>query len=238
VRPATGWLLVALVSLPIAGAYGQNADSLAARGDAALSRGDPAAALEAFDAALRERPDDPMLLQRRGRALRDQGRLDEAFAAYSRAIAVDSTLGAAYAGRAYTRYLLHQPDSAMQDVTRARAVGFADPALALIAGVTLGDLQRWAESEAELDVFVAAVPDPPDGWFFRGLVRARLGKFVDALGDLERAEAAGMTDPRLFVERAGVQGRIGNREAACADLRRAADAGHPRAQAEVARLCK
>lgn len=237
-RRSTGWLLFALVSLPIAGAYGQAADSLAARGEAALARGDAAAALQAFDAALRERPDDPTLLQRRGRALREQGRLDEAFAAYSHAIAVDSTFGAAYAGRAYVRHLLHQPDSAMLDVARARAVGFADPALALIAGVTLGDLQRWGESEAELDVFVAAVPDPPDGWFFRGVVRARLGKLVDALADLDRAEAAGMTDPRLYIERAGVQGRIGNREAACGDLRRAADAGHAEAQAEAARLCK
>lgn len=238
VRSATGWLLLTVIFLPMTGAYGQAADSLAAQGDAALEAGNAAAALEAFDAALRDRPDDPGLLRRRGRALREQGRLDEALAAYSRAIEVDSTLGAAFAGRAYTRHLLRQPDSAWSDVTRARALGFADPSLALIAGLALGGLERYAESETELDAFVAAVPDVPDGWFLRGGARARQGKLIEALRDFERAEATGMTDPRLYIERAGVQARIGNREAACADLRRAADTGHAGARAEAARLCK
>lgn len=237
-RSATGWLLLMVLFLPLTGARGQAADSLAMRGDSALDAGNPAAALAAFDAALRERPDDPELLRRRGRALREQGRLDEALAAYTRAIALDSTMGAALAGRAYVRHLLGQQDSAWLDVTRARARGFADPALALIAGLALGGMERYAESESEFDVFVTAMPDVPDGWFLRGGARARQGKLIDALGDFERAEAAGMTDPRLYVERAVVQSRIGNREAACADLHRAADAGHAGARAEAARQCK
>jgi tetratricopeptide (TPR) repeat protein len=237
VRGLTGWFLLAAISFPMTSARGQAADSLAARGDSALAAGDAAGALEAFDAALRERPDDPELLRRRGRALREQGRLDAALAAYSRAIAVDSTEGAAYAGRAFTRHLLGQPDSAWLDVNRARP-GIHRSGAGTDRGRAAGGMQRYAESEVELDAFIAAVPDVPDGWFFRGVVRARQGKVVDALRDLERAEATGMTGPNLYVERAGVQGRIGNREAACADLRRAADAGHAGAKAEVARICR
>jgi len=238
VRSATGWLLLMVIALPMTRADGQAADSLTARGDSALDAGNAVAALEAFDAALRERPHDPELLRRRGRALREQGRVEEALAAYNRAIEADSAAGAAFAGRAYTHYLLGQRDSAWLDVTRARTRGFADPSLALIAGVVLGGMERYAESESELDVVVAAMPDAPDGWFFRGGVRARQGKLVEALGDFERAEAAGMTDPHLYIERAVVQSRIGNREAACTDLRRAADAGHAGAKAEADRLCK
>lgn len=238
-QQVTSCLLVALSLAPTGIARAQaTAEALAARGDSALDRNDPAAALAAFDAALRQRPDEPTLLQRRGRALRELGKLDDALAAYDRAIAADSGFGPAYAGRAYTRLLLGDLDETLRDVARARAVGLEDPQLALIAGMALVRLGRLAESETELDTFVAAVPGVPDGWYFRAIARARQGKESDALPDLDRAEAAGMSDPRLYAFRAEVQVGLGNRDAACTDLRRAVDAGYVEARTRLAELCK
>jgi tetratricopeptide (TPR) repeat protein len=231
-------LVVAGLTWPVS-LLGQGAvDSLAARGDSALARGDGAAAQRAFDEALRLRPHDASLLQRRGRALREQGKLTEALAAYDQAVTADTAFGPAYGGRAYTRYLLDDLDGAVSDVARSRAAGVTDPQLALVAGMALGRLGRFADSERELDTFVAAYPHPPDGWYYRAIARARLGKSADALTDFGRAEAAGMTAPPLYAERALVYEHLGNHEAACTDLRRAADGGLAQAKELLGKLCK
>ena len=236
---AMGSLLVILTLTAVTPLAGQGtADSLAARGDSALGRGDAAAAAEAFAAALRLRPNEPSLLQRLGRALRDLGKLTEALERYEQAIAADSAFAPAYAGRAFTRHLLQDSQGALTDVAHARALGMADPQLALIAGMALGREGRFAESERELDAFVAAVPDEPAGWYFRGLGLGQQGKHAAALEDFNRAEQAGMTVPQLYMDRGIAHGQLGHQTAACADLRRAADGGIAEAKKLVGERCR
>lgn len=231
--------LIAILSLPLAPLSGQGApDALAARGDSALARGDAAAAAEAFLSALQRNPNDPSLLQRLGRALRDLGKLTEARERYDQAIAADTAFAPAYAGRAFTRYLQRDAEGAVDDVAHARRLGLADPQLSLIAGMALGQLGRFGESERELDAVVLALPDAPDGWYLRGVARGRQGRPAAALEDFDRAERAGMTTPRLYMDRAIAHGQLKHQAAACADLRRAEDGGIAEAGRLRAEHCK
>ena len=232
-------LLLMLSSHPLSHLCAQGAtDSLAARGDAALARGDAAAASEAFLAAVQLRPNDPSLLQRLGRALRDLGKPAEALARYEQAIAADSGFAPAYAGRAFTRYVLKDAEGAVEDVAHARRLGMGDPQLGLIAGMALVSLGRYGEGERELDAVVAALPDEPGGWYYRGLALGHQGKPTAALENFDRAEQAGMTAPRLYMDRAIAHGVLKHQAAACADLRRAADGGIEEAKKLLGERCR
>ncbi len=232
------FLLAIGTTLPLREAQPQSGpDSLAARGDSALARNQAQLALAAYDQALRLRPSDALLLQKRGRALRELGQLAEALAAYDAAVTVDTGLAVGYAGRAYTRYLLNQFDTGLVDVAHARARGFDPPELALVAGMLHRRLSHYAESARELDVFVAAVPNVWDGWFNRGLAYMGLNQAAPARRDFDRAEATGLTTPELYFFRGIALGELGDRQAACADLRRAAASGHKEAAARLPKRC-
>ncbi len=171
------------------------------------------------------------------RMLRDEGRLQPALQTYNEAIALDSALAVAYGGRAYTWYLLQKPDSGWVDVVRARALGMTHPQLMLVAGMIQGARGNYAESERELNGYVAAVPAAWDGWYVRGLARMGLHHAAAARADFDRAAAVGMISPALDFQRGRVRAELGERDSACVYLRRAAEASSEDADDLRRRLC-
>ena len=89
------------------------------RGEAALEAGAPDRALEAFDAALEQRPGDPLLLSWRARALAESGELEAAVAVLDEVLLHDGSLVEARYNRAAYEARLGQPEISARDLKEA-----------------------------------------------------------------------------------------------------------------------
>ena len=81
----------------------------------ALERqGDYDAALTSYRLALREKPNDPRILQNMGIAFSKTGRMDEAIRAYRRALELEPSLSGAHYGVAFLLLKRGDPDGARE----------------------------------------------------------------------------------------------------------------------------
>lgn len=176
-------------------------------------------------------------LARRGRAWRELNDLPRSRADYDAAITIDSLFGAAYAGRAATRIRMSDGAGGLADVTRARTLGVAVPALWLLEGLANGLLDREAAAITALTRYVEAEPGDPVGWYYRGYTHGRAGRHVQAIDDLTRAIARGFAGPEAHRFRGISHGTLGNSAQACADGREAAARGDAAAAERVAQSC-
>jgi tetratricopeptide (TPR) repeat protein len=74
-----------------------------------------------------------------------------------------------------------------------------------------------------LNTLIARDPNDAQLLFSRGLAHHQLSRHAEAIGDFDRAEAAGLRDADLYLTRAWSQAYSQNAEAALADLQRALD---------------
>ena len=163
---------------------------------------DPGAARADFQAALRQpqpRRAAAGLFYYLGRSEADLGRPAAAERSYSRALDLDSTLGAAYLARGETRLLdLHQPDSALADLSRGLSLGQGPSATGAapwhyvqVRGVALTALGRYADARA--DYFQVLQARPRDGrtHFLLGRLAAHTGDSAAACEFYRRALGLG-----------------------------------------------
>jgi Flp pilus assembly protein TadD len=80
---------------------------------------DPSRALSILEVARRMAPEDPALSSEQGRVLLTLGRLDEALAAFGRALALDPADARALNNRGAALFALGQKDAARADFERA-----------------------------------------------------------------------------------------------------------------------
>ncbi|HEX5388079.1 MAG TPA: tetratricopeptide repeat protein [Gemmatimonadales bacterium] len=162
-----------------------------------LLRRDLAAALELYDALVRDYPDSPKLANEQGVCLHQAGRRDDALAAYRRAVALEpgyalawNNLGVLHAHRA-------EPAEAADAFGRALRAPAAPPAARLNLGLL--HLQR-RQLPAALEAYreaLARSPAPPAAaaaWNGVGLVLMELKRWPDARTAFARAVEA---DDRL-----------------------------------------
>ncbi|HEX5819235.1 MAG TPA: tetratricopeptide repeat protein [Gemmatimonadales bacterium] len=178
------------------------------------------------------------LWQQRARARREAGAFDLAIADYSTALQLDPTLAPAYVGRAATRHRMQQPDSALADIGRARALGFADPQVDLLEGMSLVAAGRSREAVPVLDRFVKASPEAAAGWYFRGLARSATRDDKGAVRDFDEAIARGMPGPEPYVFRAQSKFRAGDGKGACTDLAAAGERGDEASITTATQYCR
>ena len=226
-------VLVLLCFLVSSRAYAQTS-----RINAALDGERWAEALGLIDAAVGVTPRAAKLHAQRGRALRELDRLPEAESAYASAIGFDSTFGPAWAGRATVRIRLGQPRAALEDLTRARRLGFAPPQLDLLEGMALVDATRVVDAVTKLERYTRAVRADPAGWYFLGIALGSSGRHSDAAMAFTSAIEAGLPGPRAYAGRALARLNSGDEAGACADGRMAAERGDARAAETVARACR
>lgn len=175
---------------------------------------DPRAARADFQAALlspQSRRVAADMLCRLGRCETDLGRPAAADRRFGQALALDSTLSAAYLARGQARLLdLHQPAAALADLTRGlaqrqRATGSRPWPSVQVRGLALTALGRYPEARADYSEVLRARPRDGRTHFLLGRLAAHTGDSAAACEFYHRALVLGYEYARPARERcAGV----------------------------------
>jgi len=156
-------------------------------GNIAAQRGDAAAAIAAYDAAIAVNPRLPDVYANRARMRAQQEDFAAAIADYSSAIEIDRGHANAHSGRCWARIVTQAPDAdARADADAAVA---ADPRM-LEAQLCRGLLQLraedWAGARASYEAALEIQPGNPAALFGRGVARRRAGD-SDGRQDMNQA---------------------------------------------------
>ncbi len=131
------------------------------------------------------------------------GRAQEAFDAFNRAIALRPNFFDAYLDRAGVYSLWGQTDAALADYTKAIALKPQDPRGHCFRGVFLKDkLGRFNDAVADFDQAVRLFPTYDEAYAQRALAYQALGKFDQAQADYDRAIELRPKDAGLYYNRA------------------------------------
>jgi tetratricopeptide (TPR) repeat protein len=158
------------------------ARSHVAIGQAALRRGDRAAAERAFRDAIRENPLYIDAMMNLGALYQDEKRFGDAVAAYESVLRVNPEFAGAHLNRGSCAQAQGRLDEALADYARAESADPYLPAAPNNAGTALEALGRRAEAEA---AYRRAIEDDP-GFLD---ARANLARVLESEGRLEEALA-------------------------------------------------
>ncbi|HTW73461.1 MAG TPA: tetratricopeptide repeat protein [Steroidobacteraceae bacterium] len=146
-----------------------------------------AEAVELFARAARLRPDSPNVLVNYGNGLRVCGRLDEALAAYERALSIGAQHAEAHNGRAAVLHMLRRFEAALAGYEQALRI---NPRLATAhynRGLTLRELGRQDEALASFEQALRLRESYPEASNDRGNALRDLGRLEEALVSYDRA---------------------------------------------------
>lgn len=173
----------------------------------------------------------------------NEGRLDDAVQAFTRAIELAPADAFPLAARALARNQLGDGEAAVEDVSAAIALARADEGFVLdlyaFRGSVCTELQRWAAGEADLTRCVESGKDEVELRLSRGTCLLELGQLERALADAEAVVARAPDEDargRGLWLRGLVHERAGRLEAALADLEAAAEAGNTHSADDLARV--
>lgn len=159
------------------------------RGLARLDLDDAAGSLRDLEAAVVKAPGRPRIHNSLGNAYRNLRRLEDAEAAYTRALALKADYGRTALNRATVRIDLGQLDGALRDLDRA--VQFQPEAASplMVRGNVKLMLGKPLEALADYDRAIGVAPES-DLWIvrFRHCVRLAMGRLAGAALDLSRRE--------------------------------------------------
>jgi tetratricopeptide (TPR) repeat protein len=183
---------------------------------------------------------------RRGMALLNEQRFDEAVQSFSRAIQLTPDDAYPYAGRALAHNQLGKSEEAVTDVSKAIELterttdqGFVLDLYAL-RGWVLTDLGRWKEGEADLTRCIDNGKDELELRLSRGICLLELGQPDRALADAEavitHAPEGDDTRSRGLRLRGLVHEHGGAVDKAIADFEAAAAAGNADAEEDLERV--
>jgi predicted O-linked N-acetylglucosamine transferase (SPINDLY family) len=151
-----------------------------------LQRGEHIAALRNIDAALKTNPRIAAAHNNRGTALAALGRLDEAAAAYERAVALTPDYVDALVNRGNTLKDLDRLDEALACYNKAIALSPRHAMASMKRGNVLQGLRRDEEAVASYDRAIAIAPELVDAWHNRGVALARLDRLAEAVASYDR----------------------------------------------------
>jgi tetratricopeptide (TPR) repeat protein len=164
-------------------------DSLHHLGIILFQRGDPAAAVEQINRALKRNPHDVGALNNRGNALLALRRFDEALASYDRALALRPAYADALCNRGAALHALKRYDEALVACDRTIALQPDYAEAHSNRGNTLRQLQRYTDAVDACDRALALAPGFADAHCNRGSALHALERFDEALASFDRALA-------------------------------------------------
>jgi tetratricopeptide (TPR) repeat protein len=172
-------------------------DSLHLLGVILFQRGDPAAAVEQIDRALKGNPNDVVALNHRGNALHALQRYDEALASYDRALALRPDYTDALCNRGAALHELKRYDEALAASDRIVELQPDRAEAHSNRGNTLRALGRLSEAVEACDRALALQPDLVNAY-------VNMGSVLKDLGHLREAQEAYVEALRLDPSLAGV----------------------------------
>jgi tetratricopeptide (TPR) repeat protein len=164
-------------------------DSLHLLGVILFQRGDPAAAVEQIDRALKKNPDDVAAHNNRGNALLALRRFDEAVASYDRALRLRPAYADALCNRGAALHALKRFDEALAACDRSIALQPDYAEAHCNRGNTLRELRRHDEAVEACDRALALAPDFAEAHCNRGSALHALRRFDESLASFDRALA-------------------------------------------------
>lgn len=199
------------------------ARALAARGDHAMLKLDPEAALADYAEALELDPDNPAILLQRARAWKELGQCAEALPDLDRALELDPGLDAAYLERAVCRRRLGDEDGAARDLEKGaelaavpkRSAAPSDGGTGALATEKDEELLRHYQDQAR------SHPDDPVAWQELGLALMDAGRFVEAEACFNKALGLAPDLAGAYFNRGLARSRQGRADEARADFIRA-----------------
>jgi tetratricopeptide (TPR) repeat protein len=167
------------------------------RGRLLLASGKFALALASFDAVLSQKKDHALAHRLRAETLFRLGRFQEVIDQTDRYLESGKPLESVYRGRGLARSELGQYPGAIEDFTKALEL-HPTSAVQAYRGWThlVVDAPKLAHRDFELAIELDSRNG--DAYSGRGLARARLGQYREAVQDAERALDLGPSSPRLL----------------------------------------
>ena len=162
-------------------------------------------------ATLREAPASGRTALALGGALLDDGRLDDAAAAFREAIDAAPADARAYVGLAAALERAGRLTDAAAAYREAARLRPGDPRVLLALGRTLRRRRRYAEAVQALRAALHATPEDARVWYHLGLALDGHGRHDDALGALREAVRRRPSFVAAHVALAGVLRRLGRR---------------------------
>ena len=179
------------------------------------------AAIDAYDKAIRLKPDLAEAYNNRGSAKSDLGQYQAALADYNEAIRLDPDFANPYNGRGNAKYGLGQPGEALADYNEAIRLK-PDFAHAYNGrGNVKDDLGQPAEALADYNEAIRLDPGLAEAYNNRGLIKANLGQHEAALADYNKAIRLKPNLAEAYNNRGIVKNELGQYEAALADYDKA-----------------
>ena len=192
------------------------------RGVEKLQKGDPGAALEDFNLAIRLVPDYDGAYYSRGKIHFDLGEYAMAIADYTRATELNPEDAGAYANRCLAYLHISKFYDALDDCTRAIAIN-SDYGYAY-ANRCWARLQIGEHALAISDCTRALKLDPSDvsAYYHRGLAYAATEDLKQAIADYSSAIRLNPNDAGAYNHRALARAEMGDKQGAIADFEKAA----------------
>ncbi len=147
-------------------------------------------------------------------------RLEEALAAYDRAVAFNPRYPASHGARGQVLKDLGRHEEALEAYDRALAIDPRSARTHYNRGSVLLDLERFADAITSFDVAVSLDPTFVDGHVIRGRVLEKLGRYEEAIASFGKALARNPTRADVYNHRGNVFTRLKRFDEALADCDR------------------
>ncbi len=161
-----------------------------------------AEAIEAYTAALKQRPSDAMLHYDRGVAYGQLQQFDFAIRDYTRALELDAALARAYNNRAVAFAQIKEFTRAIEDCNRAIELEPNDALAFRNRGLAHHDMQQYEKAIEDYNASIRNDGRSAISYFHRGNVYLELKKYDRAIEDYDQALRLDPKLPNALVNRA------------------------------------
>ncbi|MBD2047932.1 tetratricopeptide repeat protein [Coleofasciculus sp. FACHB-64] len=144
-------------------------------------------ALNAYDKALKIRPEYLEAWNGRGQILFNLNKYKEAIEAYDKAIQISPESFEAWAGRGYVLDKLEQYKEAIDSFEKALTINPNSPEVWNGRGEAMTNLQQYQEAIESFDKAVQFKPDYYQAWYSRGWTLHNLQKYEEAIASYDKA---------------------------------------------------
>ena len=159
-------------------------------------------------------------LLKQGDALVQADRYDEAIAAFTKAIELNSRNGAAFRKRGYVKWLKSDNESAIADYSKAIFLDPMDYAAYYGRSRCQFDLKRYAESLEDCETVISLNPQDSEAFYFRSLIKQETKDYNGAIQDINKALELDPSNDIYFNVRASVKKDMADDKGALADYSR------------------